>query len=124
MPRHLRSVGLAGAVLLLSITALVPGVVAQGASVYLVRGGDECGIDAGDIPGVPEFTLASLTVVARPNGSLLASCSGSLPAAITLGATFQGEVLCVDDGPRFATGHIVATSSGRVSVTCLFPAAG
>jgi hypothetical protein len=121
MSRHVRAMGVATAMMLLTLVATVPGVAAGGATVYLVRGGTECGIDAGDIPGVPEFTVGNLTVVAGPTGSLLASCSGTLPAGATLSATFQGDVLCVDDGPRFAVGHIVATSSGQVSVSCHFP---
>jgi hypothetical protein len=91
--------------------------IAASATVVIDRGGYTCGVAAGDLPGLPGFSLANSTVVVLDDGSLNVTCTGSVPAGYSLDGTFAGDVVC-DDGQRLFTGHIVGTTSGRVMVMC------
>lgn len=117
-----RQVLVLASAVVLSLTALAAPASAAGAIVIIQRGGSDCGVDAGDIPGLPEFGLASSTVVVAPNGGLTVTCTGSLPAGLAIEHTFAGDVTCVGDLGVTTEGHIVATSSGQVTVVCRFPA--
>ena len=115
------------AVLAAASGALAPGVAATTASAAAFvehgRGVYECGADPGDVPGLPGFDLANTTVVVSANGGLHVTCYGSLPSGLTLPQTFQGDVICRgEEAWSDVTGHIVATRSGQVMLTCRFPA--
>lgn len=101
-------------------------VAAQPASaaaiVFHAKGSYECGADPDDVPGLPGFDVADLTVVIDATGALHVVCSGSLPDGLSVQETFVGPVLCRGD-PGYAdtTGRIIVTTSGQVMITCLFP---
>ena len=57
-----------------SLTVVSAPASAAGAVVIIQRGGSDCGVGAGDIPGLPGFDLASSTVVVTPNGALTVTC--------------------------------------------------
>jgi hypothetical protein len=101
---------------------LTTSVLASGATVIVQRGGSDCGIDAGDLPGLTtDFTLESSTVVIAPNGALVVTCEGTAPDGYILSHTYTAIVACVGDTST-TDGRIVATTSGQVSVMCRFPA--
>ena len=107
---------------ILSLTVVSAPASAAGAVVIIQRGGSDCGVGAGDIPGLPGFDLASSTVVVTPNGALTVTCHGSVPQGVTVEDNFAGDVTCVGDFGSTTQGHIVATRSGRVMAVCHFPA--
>lgn len=107
---------------ILSLTVLAAPASAAGAVVIIQRGGSDCGLDAGDIPGSPGFLLANSTVVVTPNGGLIVTCAGSVPEGVTVNHTFARDVTCFGDLGATTEGHIVATRSGNVQVMCRFPA--
>jgi hypothetical protein len=96
--------------------------VASGAAVVLKDEDVACFTDPGDIPGAPGFPLPKATVVITPEGGANLSCRGQLPDGFSLSETFQGDVPCRDPSGTVVTGHIVATKSGKVTMTCNFPA--
>ena len=101
---------------------LTASVSAAGATVIVQRGGSDCGIDAGDLPGLTtDFTLESSTVVIAPSGALVVTCEGMAPDGYVLSHTYTAIVACVGDTST-TNGRIVATTSGHVSVMCRFPA--
>jgi hypothetical protein len=108
---------------ILSLTVMAAPASAAGAVVIIQRGGSDCGLDSGDIPGVPEFTLANSTVVVAPNGGLVVTCTGSVPEGVTINHTVAGDVACFGDFGTTTEGHLVATRSGNVSIMCRFAAA-
>jgi hypothetical protein len=98
-------------------------VSAAGATVIVQRGGSDCWLGAGDLPGLTtDFMLASSTVVIDPSGGLVVTCEGSAPDGYVLSQTYTAIVACVGDTST-TNGRIVATRSGQVLVMCRFPAA-
>jgi hypothetical protein len=106
----------------LAATLMTASTSAASATVIVQRGGSDCGVDAGDLPGLTtDFTLTSSTVVIDPNGALVVTCHGSVPDGYALAHTFTTIVACVGDAST-TDGRIVATTSGQVTVMCRFPA--
>jgi hypothetical protein len=79
----------------------------------------DCYTADGDIPGVPSFQVVDgrLTAVVLPTGGLEVSCTGRLPANVILEETYTATVVCEDE-LGLHPGRIVATTSGRISITC------
>ena len=96
---------------------------AAGATVILERGGSSCTISPGDLPGLTqEFQLQSSTVVIAPNGDLVVTCTGTIPAGMwPLPETLSLTVTCTGDTGT-TSGRLVATKGGRMAVMCRFPA--
>ena len=97
-------------------------VAAAGATVIIERGGSSCYIDPIDVPGLQTgFFADSSTVTIMPNGQLVVTCTGQLPADFAPERTLVLDIQCTGD---FATtaGHLIATSGGRLAVFCRFPA--
>src|SRR6478735_8941191 len=99
---------------ILSLAFVAAPASAAGAVVIIQRGGSDCGVDAGDIHGLPGFGLASSTVVVTPNGALTVTCTGSVPEGVTVEHTFAGDVTCFGDFGITTEGRIVASRGGRV----------
>jgi hypothetical protein len=97
-------------------------VAASGATVIIERGGSSCSISPGDIPGLThEFQADSSTVTITPTGMLVVTCTGRLPADFQPERTLVLDILCTGDFDT-STGHLIATTGGRLSVMCRFPA--
>jgi hypothetical protein len=110
----------------LCATVVLTMAAAQSASaaaiVFHAKGSYECGADPGDVPGLPGFDVADLTVVVDATGALHVVCRGSLPGDLSVQQTFTGPVLCRgDEGYADTTGRIIATKGGQVMITCHFP---
>ena len=105
--------------------ALLSGPMASSSlgAAIVVKEKDSCGLGPWEIPGLPGFTLADSAVVFLPEaaGFFVVTCHGALPAGLSLGETFQGDVTCFGDDGTAAVGHVVATRSGRVSLQCRIP---
>src|SRR4051794_8702062 len=114
-----------GAVAVLTGVAIFPliGTSSASASAIVIRdrGVVECSAEPGDIPGLPGFPISNATIAVTPTGAAHVSCFGTLPAGISLSETFTGEGVCLGDNGVVGSQHIVATKSGRVSLTCLIP---
>ncbi len=90
---------------------------ADGAEVTIQRGGSDCGVDPGDIPGVDQhFLLNNCTIVVTPAGFVNVTATGQLPEGVTLTSTYTATVRCF--GAAVTEGRITATVSGRVIVVC------
>ena len=98
-----------------------PPAWAKGAVVIIQRGTSDCGVDSGDIPGVPGFAMTNATITIAPSGALNVTCTGHLPAGVSLASTYTATVTCVDSPTRTTPGRIVATVSGEVLVGCHVP---
>jgi hypothetical protein len=107
------------------LTLTTVGVASAAAFVERDRNNFTCGADPDDVPGLPGFGIANSTVVVTPTGALHVTCFGALPTDLSVPSTFVGHVICRGDpGQADAVGDIVVTVSGRVTITCLFPAPG
>jgi hypothetical protein len=108
--------------LLLGITLAGTQVTPASAAAVVIRQSGaaiDCYTADGDIPGLPSFQVVDgrLTVVLLPTGGLEISCSGRIPANLVLERTYTGAVQCADE-LGLHPGRIVATTSGRITITC------
>ena len=94
---------------------------ASAAAVVIRQSGAaiDCYTADGDIPGVPGFQVVDgrLTVALLPTGGLEVSCSGRIPADLVPERTYTAAVQCADE-LGLHPGRIVATRSGRITITC------
>jgi len=111
---------LVGGVLAIAISAGSVTPAWAGATVF--KNGDVgCFTDPGDIPGMPSFALPEATLVLLPNGGVVLSCRGWLPAGSSVDRTFTGSAPCRAPSGEVVEAHVVATTSGRVVFSCRFP---
>ena len=115
-----------GLVLLGGVALSFPtSVSASGAAIVEKLSGDlVCGVDAGDIPGLPQIVVedATVTIVQTPEGGLMFHCSGRLPEGISVPVTRQGYLPCVASATARVPAHYAITKGGRIQYTCRFPA--
>ena len=107
---------LAAAAASVMIAGPLAGTAYAGATVI----GGDCGIDAGDVPGLPAFVIQHQTLVLSPSGDgdeLVIRCSGELPTGLSVPSTYVGDITCFGDA-GVVTGQIVVTKSGQVSYHC------
>ena len=92
------------------------------ADVFMERA--DCGVGAGEVPGLPGLPPFDLTseglALGTPSGVVTIRCHGQLPEGIALDRTFQGDVFCAIDVPGYepTAGHLVITRSGRATLFC------
>jgi|tagenome__1003787_1003787.scaffolds.fasta_scaffold19236406_2 hypothetical protein len=118
--KGLRLVRIVGATIVgLALAVSAPHTAwAAGASVDRVGA---CFLENGDIPGLPGFPLSNHTVIVGPKGTLIVTCSGRVPDGVSVSSTFVGTLACDSDTGVIVPGHVVVTTSGRVSLACRFP---
>lgn len=105
------------------VLSLVTAAPASAAAV--VERGQSCAVDRGDIPALPDGVVtvdAHETIVTTPQGGLTYTCTGRLPAGVTVDRTVQGLLPCFASDTVVVAGHYVVTRSGRLHYTCHFPA--
>ena len=89
------------------------------ADVFMER--SECGVNTGDVPGLPMLPRFDLTdeglAVGTPGGIVTVRCHGVVPEGSALPRTFQGDVLCAFPWET-TIGHLVITKSGQGTLTC------
>ncbi|SNS81925.1 hypothetical protein SAMN04488107_3887 [Geodermatophilus saharensis] len=110
----------------LVLAAAVPASAQAAAVVVRERGADECWSEPGNLPFLPDSVqqvpIENVTVVITPKGGVNATCFGQLPEGIALPEhTFAAWVPCHSDEVTVTQGHIVVTTSGRITMTCHFP---
>jgi hypothetical protein len=90
---------------------------APASAAAIVQHPDEnfCFFEPGDVPGVDVFFPAACTIVTTDSGVTTIVAKGDLPEGYSLSSTFVGNAPCFG-----GTGRIVATVSGKVSITCHF----
>jgi hypothetical protein len=109
----------------LVLATAIPASAQAAAVVIRNREVVDCYTEAGNLPflPVPEIPIENSTIVFTPSGGLNVTCFGQLPEGIAPPAhTYQAWVPCHSD-TAVVQGHIVATTSGRVTMTCHFPPA-
>ena len=109
------------------VTLLAAAPVSAQAAAVVIRNREvvACYTEAGNLPflPVPEVVIQNDTVVFTPAGGLNVTCFGQLPEGMSPPAkTYVASVPCHSD-TAVVQGRIVATTSGRLTMTCHFPPA-